>query len=159
MQLKQIFLSHKLHLVLHFLQTLESQQWQLIAHSSQAEFSHISHLMKFPLFFETLHLLHKLLLHMEQFEAQLMQFKFWQILHFLRQSGHMLLLHVEHFNIHNLQNLFWQISQLIRQFRQNIFLQTGQKQHFLQINFLQLEQIEIQFLQLYLEQIEHFIKA
>ncbi len=50
--------------------------------------------------------------------------------------------------MHNLQNFFWQILQLILQFEQKRFLQIGQKQHFLHINFLQPEQIEIQFLQL-----------
>jgi hypothetical protein len=96
---------------------------------------------------------------------QFSQFKFWQILHFFKQSGHMLLLQEKHFNIHNLQNLFLllflfsQIEQEMRQLKQKIFLQTGQKQHFLQINFLQPEHIEIQFLQLYFKQIEHFIKA
>ena len=76
----------------------------------------------------------------------------------------MFLLQEKHFNIHNLQNLFLlfffaQIEQKMRQFKQKIFLQTGQKQHFLQINFLHPEHIEIQFLQLYFKQIEHFIKA
>jgi hypothetical protein len=71
----------------------------------------------------------------------------------------MFLLQKEHFNIHNLQNLFLQISQDIRQFAQNIFLQTGQKQQFLHINFLQLGHIEIHFLQLFFWHMEHFIKA
>ena len=50
--------------------------------------------------------------------------------------------------MHNLQNFFWQILQLILQFEQKIFLQIGQKQHFLHTNFLHPEPIEMHFLQL-----------
>jgi hypothetical protein len=96
-----------------------------------------------------MHLLHILFLHIKQLLEQFSQIKFWQNLHFFKQSGHMFLLQKEHFSIHNLQNLFWQISQDIRQFEQNIFLQTGHRQQFLHINFLQPGHIEIQFLQLY----------
>ena len=78
-----------------------------------------------------------LLLQREHIEEHFPQFNFWQILHFFKHSGHILLLHEEHFNIHNLQNFFLQVSQRIRQLKQKRFLQIGQKQHFLQINFLQ----------------------
>ena len=73
-----------------------------------------------------MHLLHMLLLHKEQFLEHLSQFKFWQIWHFFKQSGHIFLLQKEHFNIHNLQNFFLHVSHGIRQFKQKIFLQIGQ---------------------------------